>query len=160
MVHLLLSLSALILSLTFSAYAPQLEARQLKTLPTGLDAKEDKEFIPWTEERMLTWEDFQSRPQRGTEAVASTSTSLGLTYQLSSGNLTYDITCAFSKWKSWGSLKTDYILAHEQGHFDITEIYARKLHAALAAYKLRSRTYQQDIARFSNFINDCAVNLE
>ena len=108
---------------------------------------EDKEFIPWTENRLLTWEDFQSKPERRTEAVASTSTSLGLSYQLTSGDLSYDVTCAFSKVKSWGTLKTDYILAHEQGHFDITEIYARKLHHALAAYKLKSRTYQQDIAR-------------
>jgi hypothetical protein len=56
--------------------------------------------------------------------VALTSTALGIAYKVSHGELTYEITCSFSKDKSWGLLKTPYILAHEQGHFDITEIYA------------------------------------
>lgn len=109
--------------------------------------KENNEFIPWLHDRILIWEDFQCAPKRYTDAVASTSTSLGLAYQLKGGELTYEITCNFSKTKSWGSLKTDYILAHEQGHFDITEIYARKLHHALAAYKFSAKTYQTDINR-------------
>ncbi|HVG12571.1 MAG TPA: DUF922 domain-containing protein [Flavisolibacter sp.] len=146
MAHLFYSIGAILLVLNFSAApsAPEISEKQI-LIPTR--TKEDKEFIPWTEERLLTWDDFQSKPQRRSDAVASTSTSLGLTYKLTSGALTYDITCAFSKAKSWGTLKTDYILAHEQGHFDITEIYARKLHHALAAYKVKSKTYQQDIAR-------------
>ncbi len=110
-----------------------------------LERKEDAEYIPWLEERMLTWEDFQSTPKRYTDAVASTSTSLGVAYQLRNGKLTYQITCNFSKKKSWGLLKTDYILAHEQAHFDITEIYARKLHQALQRYWFDRRSFKQDI---------------
>lgn len=147
MAYLLYSIGALLFILNFSAAPSTIATRGEKQSTVASTAKEDKEFIPWTEERLLTWNDFQSRPQRRSDAVASTSTSLGLTYKLTSGNITYDITCAFSKAKSWGTLKTAYILAHEQGHFDITEIYARKLHHALAAYKLKSRAYQQDIAR-------------
>jgi hypothetical protein len=114
--------------------------------------EETAEFIPWREERLLTWDDFQGPPKRNTDAVASTSTSLGISYQIVNGELTYQITCNFSKPKSWGSLKTDYILAHEQAHFDITEIYARKLHEALSAYKLNRATYQQDIGEIYNAI--------
>ncbi|HEY0059152.1 MAG TPA: DUF922 domain-containing protein [Flavisolibacter sp.] len=147
MANLLYALGAVFFLLNFSESPSTIATGGEKQSIVAIPATEDKEFIPWTEERLLTWDDFQSKPQRRTEAVASTSTSLGLTYDLKSGVLSYDITCAFSKAKSWGTLKTDYILAHEQGHFDITEIYARKLHHALAAYKLKSRTYQQDIAR-------------
>lgn len=111
----------------------------------GFIKEEDAENIPWAARRILSWEDFQSAPQLGTEAVASTSTSLGLSYQLRSGVLTYEITCNFSKPKSWGSLKTDYILAHEQGHFDITEIHARKLYKALADLQFNRHTYKEDI---------------
>jgi hypothetical protein len=106
---------------------------------------EDAEFIPWSNHLRLTWDDFQCEPKRGTDAVASTSTSLGIAYQMQQGRLNYHITCNFSKVKSWGLMKTDYILAHEQGHFDITEIFARKLNEALMNYEFNKRTFRKDI---------------
>jgi hypothetical protein len=114
--------------------------------------EENGEAIPWSVRRVVSWEDFQSTPLRGTEAVASTSTSLGLAYQLKEGELSYEITCNFSKMKSWGLMRTDYILAHEQGHFDITEILARKLYQQLSAYTFNKRTYKQDLARIYNAV--------
>jgi hypothetical protein len=114
--------------------------------------EENEESIPWTVRRIVGWEDFQSTPLRGTEAVASTSTSLGLSYQVKDEQLSYEVTCNFSKTKSWGLMKTDYILAHEQGHFDITEICARRLHQALSAYTYNRRTYKQDLTRIYNNI--------
>ena len=116
----------------------------VNTIP--VDAREeDEEYIPWLPERKLAWEDFYAEPKRNSEAVASTSTSLGISYQLEDGVLEYRITCNFSKQKSWGLLKTDYILAHEQGHFDITELAARRLHGALMQYEFNADTYKQDI---------------
>jgi hypothetical protein len=96
-------------------------------------------------DRRLSWEDFLCEPRRGTEAVASTSTTLGIAYQVKNNNLTYEITCNFSKVKSWGLLKTPYILAHEQAHFDITELFARRLNEALSQYKFNKRTFRNDI---------------
>ena len=106
---------------------------------------ESAEIIPWNAESRLTWDDFLCEPQRGTEAVASTSTSLGIAYQVTNGKLSFNITCNFSKTKSWGLIKTDYILAHEQGHFDITEIFARKLYEALYEYEFNRKTFKKDI---------------
>lgn len=142
-------LAILIFVLNFSGKTvlfPEPE-KSSNTAKRNPEKEEDKEFIPWLHERMLNWEDFQCAPQRNTDAVASTSTSLGLAYQFDGRKLSYSITCKFSKTKSWGALKTDYILAHEQGHFDVTEIYARKLHHALTAYTVNSRTYKNDINR-------------
>lgn len=117
-----------------------------KTISIGKKSKEENnEFIPWTVRRDLSWDDFQGAPQHNTDAVASTSTSLGISYQLRNGELTYEVTCNFSKPKSWGLAKTPYILAHEQGHFDITEIFARKLNQRLLEYRFNKRTYRQDI---------------
>jgi hypothetical protein len=107
--------------------------------------KENEEFLPWTYTRPLTWDDFLCEPKRNSDAVALTSTALGISYNVSNNQLHYEITCSFSKVKSWGLLKTDYILAHEQGHFDITEIYARKLHKELLDYKFNRRTFRQDV---------------
>lgn len=106
----------------------------------------EEEIIPWKPERKLGWDDFLCSPQKQGDAVASTSTSLGISYQVRNGELTYTITCNFSKKKSWGLLKTDYILAHEQVHFDITELHARKLYQALSNYELNPDTFKKDIA--------------
>lgn len=111
-----------------------------------IEKKEANEFIPWSNEKLLCWDDFLCDPKKGTDAVASTSTSLGIAYQMQDGQLTYDITCSFSKDRSWGLMKTDYILAHEQGHFDITEIFARKLNEALQNYQFNKRTFKKDIS--------------
>lgn len=109
------------------------------------EKEENAEFIPWIGDRPLTWSDFLCAPKRNTDAVASTSTSLGIAYHIKNYVLTYEITCNFSKTKSWGLVKTPYILAHEQAHFDITEIFARKLHQALMEYEFDQRTYKKDI---------------
>ena len=110
-----------------------------------IDKRETAEEIPWIPERRLTWEDYQCDPVRNTDAVASTSTSLGISYQVINSKLTYHIACGFSKIKSWGLIKTNYILAHEQGHFDITEIFARKLYEALQNYTFNRRSFRKDI---------------
>ncbi len=143
---------SLFTTISFSGTPKQIisrEAIDLPVLPAGVndEKSENPEYIPWLGDRLLIWEDFQSTPKRNTDAVASTSTSLGLAYQLNNGDLTYQVTCNFSKTKSWGLVKTAYILAHEQGHFDITEIYARRLHQALLEYKFDRKNYQKDINR-------------
>jgi hypothetical protein len=107
--------------------------------------EESAESIPWSVRRILTWDDFQGEARRNTDAVASTSTSLGIAYQLRNGQLTYEVTCTFSKPKSWGATRTAYILAHEQAHFDITELYARKLNQKLQQYQFNRKTYKQDL---------------
>lgn len=106
---------------------------------------ETGDYLPWTSLRPLTWEDFLCEPKRNSDAVALTSTALGISYNVSNNQLNYEITCSFSKVKSWGILKTPYILAHEQGHFDITEIYARKLHKEILDYKFSRKTFRQDV---------------
>lgn len=106
---------------------------------------ENEEFIPWIASRRLTWDDFQCEPKRNTDAVASTSTSLGISYRIKNSKLSYEVTCNFSKVKSWGLIKTNYILAHEQAHFDITEIFARRLHQALQDFIFNSNNFTSGI---------------
>ena len=138
----------LFLTLNFSGkpFTEKMDATGVATSKAILNAvKEDEEIIPWNFSRRLSWDDFLCEPLRGTDAVASTSTSLGIAYQLENGELTYSISCNFSKLKSWGLLRTDYILAHEQGHFDITEICARRLYKALREYPFDRKNYRRDV---------------
>jgi len=108
---------------------------------------ESEDMIPWENDKRLVWDDFLCEPKVGTDAVASTSTILGIAYQITDGALKYHITCYFNKEKSWGLMKTDYILAHEQGHFDITEIFARRLNEALQNYQFNKKTFKRDIGQ-------------
>ena len=129
-------------SSTSSDVKPNKIAAPKKTIHS---LKETGDYLPWANVRPLTWDDFLCEPKHNTDAVALTSTALGISYNVSSNQLHYEISCSFSKAKSWGLLKTPYILAHEQGHFDITEIYARKLHKELLDYKFNRRTFRQDV---------------
>ena len=140
--HLIHLFTAMLLLLQFNA-APAANNRTEKHA-FFIDI-EDDEMIPWSGSRRLNWEDFKCAPVRNTEAVALTSTSLGISYKVKNSQFVYDINCGFSKRHSWGLLKTPYILAHEQGHFDITELYARKLHQQLQDYRFNERTFKQDI---------------
>lgn len=132
------------LALILSFFTPK-PATVAVTIPPPHTVIEDDNYISWSSSRKLEWTDFLCEPKKNTDAVASTSTTLGLAYQVKNGNLFYQITCNFSKHKSWGLLKTDYILAHEQGHFDITEVFARKLHYQLNAYTYNRKTFKADI---------------
>ncbi len=122
--------------------------------------EEKDDYLPWFSDRRLSWEDFLCEPKHNTDAVALTSTALGIAYKVSQGELTYEITCSFSKNKSWGILKTTYILAHEQGHFDITEIFARKLHKELSEYAFNKKTFRVDVSNMYNRIVREKENLQ
>jgi hypothetical protein len=106
---------------------------------------QDGQYIDWSTARKLTWNDYLASPDKHSDAAATTSTALGIEYRLRNNNVTHTIICRFSKIKSWGRFKTDYILAHEQGHFDITEVFARKLHKAMMAYEFNTASYKNDL---------------
>jgi hypothetical protein len=93
-------------------------------------------LIDWSADRKLTWDDFKATPDVNSPNAALTGTNIKFDFSYSSTDgFKYHITCQFDKNSSWGRIKTDYILSHEQGHFDIAEIYARRLNEALKEYK-------------------------
>jgi hypothetical protein len=103
------------------------------------------DLIQWNPSRKLTWNDFQAMPDGNSTNAALTSSSIYMKFSSDGTSLQYEITCNFDKKKSWGRVKNDHILAHEQGHFDITEIHARRLSKALAAYRANARTLNKDV---------------
>ena len=116
-------------------------------LPSGLTAAQNDDFIPWSANRKLQWQDYLAEPDSRSGAAASTSTQIGFEYHIRDNKLTYTITCKFSKSKSWGRFKNDYILSHEQGHFDIAELFTRKFVKALREYSFDINNYRNDLRR-------------
>jgi len=103
------------------------------------------DFIDWSADRKLRWDDFKGTPETGSDRAALSSILIHVDFSFSNNNFKWKITCRFSKKKSWARSKTDYILSHEQAHFDITEVHARKLHQRLSQYTFNQKTYQKDL---------------
>lgn len=112
----------------------------------GAQAK-DEELLSWSETRKLTWADYKASPDPSSDAAASTTTYLGIEYNIKDGNFSYKIQSRFSRTRSWGLHKTDYILSHEQGHFDIAEIFARKLHRDMSRYQFSKNSFRKDLKK-------------
>lgn len=104
-------------------------------------------LIQWSAERKLTWQDFKAQPDKNSTNAALTSSRINIDFGYSNSGLKYNIKCGFDQNLSWGRIKNDYILAHEQGHFDISEIHARKLYKFLRAYKFNLRTVSTDVSK-------------
>lgn len=120
----------------------------LSATPLALFAQNNKEeLLEWSDVRKLTWADYKANPDPDSDAAASTTTNLGIDYKMTSRSFSYKIESRFSKSQSWGLHKTDYILSHEQGHFDIAEVFARKLNKKMSEYKFNAKTYQKDLQK-------------
>ena len=104
----------------------------------GFDNSQDYETIAWSSENKLTWKDFKGKAPSNDRAAATTAS--GISYQFSTNSidgdieLDYKVSTFFYPNKSWYQPHLcDYlILSHEQLHFDISEIYARKMRKRLA----------------------------
>ena len=114
-------------------------------LPLLVLSLPDEDSIKWQEDRRLTWDDFKAAPLKLGNTAAMTTTHLGFSYSVTNGKVTYKIDCRFEKNKSWGLVKNDWILRHEQGHFDIAEIFARKLNKSINEYQFNRSSFQQDL---------------
>jgi len=102
-------------------------------------------LIEWSNARKLTWNDFQGKPNDESDNAALTSSNINFQFGYGSAGFNYTISCRFDKNQSWVKVKSDHVLAHEQGHFDIAEIHARKLNKALKEYKYNRNTVSQDV---------------
>ena len=98
------------------------------------------ETIYFTSSKALTWNDFKGRPDNSSVAAAITASGFGYKADFKSlGNksqLNIAVYCYFSKKNSWvkPGKTTDYILTHEQHHFNISflaaNIFLEKLKTA------------------------------
>jgi len=107
----------------------------------------ETETITWSASRKLKWSDYKASPNPDSDAAASTTTYLSIEYAIRPNSFSFRIRSLFAMNESWGRHKDAYILSHEQGHFDIAEIFARKLNKRMSEYKFNPRSYQRDLKR-------------
>lgn len=103
-----------------------------------------QDTIAWRSAYKLKWTDFKGRPDSASENVAITVANIGYSLSYNKTTYTVKVKCVFEKSKSWTATSDSAVLVHEQGHFDISEIYARKLRKAFREYKFNANTIQAD----------------
>lgn len=125
-------------------------------IPLCLYAQQsDEELISWSSTKRLAWSDYKASPDPNSDAAASTTTYLMISYKISDTHFSYAIESKFSRTRSWGLHKTAYILSHEQGHFDIAEVFARKLNKKMKEYVFNRRTYQKELKKiYQDILNE------
>lgn len=116
--------------------------------------REGEELLAWSPTRKLNWADYKASPDPDSDAAATTATYLIFSYSIRNEVPSFTIESKFSKTRSWGLHKTAYILSHEQGHFDISEIFARKLYKKIKEYRFNKRSYQKDLKKIYQDILD------
>ncbi|MEZ5002330.1 MAG: DUF922 domain-containing protein [Chitinophagales bacterium] len=93
----------------------------------------DKQVIHWKEGNPLSWNDFIGRTKTFTSISALTASAIEYAYECSDNDVSISVKAIFIPEDSWvkADAMNDYVLGHEQLHFDITEVYARKLRKEL-----------------------------
>ncbi len=107
--------------------AAQADRGQLKSAPRD-----------WTEQRPLVWDDFLAPPDAGSKGAALTAYEIQARTFCEADGPAFRVTVRFLPDQSWikPRQRNAQILAHEQGHFDLAEVTARRLRAALASLDL------------------------
>lgn len=120
----------------------------------------DGEFT-WNESKKLTWADFRGKPDKNSDAVALTASGItfGYSYRQQKGSgeiisFTTEVNAYFYPKMSWyhRDRANNYILAHEQLHFDLTELYVRKFRKAVKDLPI-TKSIKSDLKKLQKEIN-------
>jgi len=106
---------------------------------------QEDEVIPWTPELRLQWTDFRATPPADSRIAATTAS--GISYRLSAmeTNRKMEVDCTIDVFfypdESWyqPDVANAIILSHEQLHFDISELFARKMRQRIAEYSFTKK---------------------
>lgn len=100
-------------------------------------AQEIEEGMLWHADRRLKWSDFRGKIPPAAKPAATTAS--GISYKYSANlihhevELDFEVNAYFYPNESWykPTICDDIVLSHEQLHFDISELFARKMRARL-----------------------------
>ena len=92
----------------------------------------------WSERRLLAWDDFRGTPDLASKAGALTVYEIRARRVCEEDGPSFRVSVRFLPDQSWikPRQRNARILAHEQGHFDLAEVTARRLRAELALLDL------------------------
>jgi hypothetical protein len=115
---------------------------------SGCHESEKTEVILWKKRRFLTWNDFQGVSDEDDERLASTAYGIDFNWDCDRyDNFTFRVQAYVSPTESWvkpEGKNSSRLLLHEQGHFDLAEIYSQKLREELKKMNCDNTTEEID----------------
>jgi|ERR1035437_2394416 hypothetical protein len=113
----------------------------------------------WEKNVKLTWNNYKGSPNGNTEGLSAvTNYHIKTTSHYFGDSVEYVIKCYLSMQASWVKKEdqNDKVLHHEQGHFDIGEIFARKIRKAVSGFAFKMETLNKDYnTLFQNLMKEC-----
>lgn len=100
----------------------------------------NREKILWSSTDKLKWSDFKGRNTTSfglTKAETTTIILVTKTYYNDEYIPVYEIACYFLPKQSWTITSEKFALEHEQLHFDIAELYTRKIRKTFDSLKIK-----------------------
>ena len=123
-------------------------------------ASNDEVTLSWTDDYKLTWNDFKGpiKPNTGALAVTASGITFGYSVKTSNGKIidfSPKVEAHFYPEKSWYIKEKGnaHILAHEQLHFDITELHVRKFRAEISKLNI-TQNLRNELNKLHQNIND------
>ena len=106
------------------------------------------EFILWQENKKLKIQDFKAENKDtikvNRQQFLGAISAIRIEYSSFQRNKNsvpdFSIKTYFDPNESWMLLKNDYVLQHEQIHFDLTELYARKMRKSVESLRQKNVT--------------------
>lgn len=83
-------------------------------------------YIYWSDDYRLVWTDFEELPQRYSEHAAYSVVGYESRFDMNADRYKAVIRTYFDRNESWSKNWISILLNHEQGHFDLAELYGRK----------------------------------
>ncbi|GAA3626193.1 DUF922 domain-containing protein [Flavivirga jejuensis] len=115
--------------------------------------------MSWNESYKLSWKDFKDVPDKDVSAVAITASGITFGFSVSKEDdrvvgYTSQVHAHFYPEKSWYKKEQAdaHVLGHEQLHFDITELHARKFRQRIEQIKV-SNNVRSQLKKLHNAIN-------
>ena len=97
----------------------------------------------------LTWSDFKARADRGSKFAANTSSGFNYNASMVGDSMRIMLPTIFNPRESWvkKKQKSAYLLKHEQVHFDITELFVRKMRKEILSQKYTLKKFNKSVAK-------------
>lgn len=119
---------------------------------------QNNDKILWSSSRKLKWNDYEGIPDTiHSNVEASTYSEIEVVKSfLENGIPKYIIECNFIKSKSWTRSNDSYTLSHEQLHFDIYEIFARRIRKSVDSLNgIKVKNYEVYNSVFEKYSKKC-----
>ncbi len=110
--------------------------------------------IVWDDLKEIEWSDFVGRPDKNSPFKAKTMCEIRSDIKGEGGEMSLKIQGLFLKKLSWVKEKSDALLYHERGHFNLCELWARKLRFKIRDRTFDKGTFQDSLNSFQKEVNE------